>query len=163
MRRVSAGHYQMEANGFHYDVVKKELPVVTWIVLKNGEREDFAICGRYGQAKDLVDADIKKEIARKGSGVTDPNMAIQHLDTTGTDVPTGNASGPANTPLDLMETATPEPGGDAGNQALMGEEESVERFDDEEEGYNSPPVIDEGADDDVPNPESDSEEDTPED
>jgi hypothetical protein len=129
VRRVSAGHYQVEAHGFHYDVVKKELPVVTWIVLKNGEREDFPSSGRYGQAKDLVYADIEKEGAKKGENVTDPNMAVQHLDTTGTDRPTGNASGPANTPLDLMETATPEP--DLGSQAVMGEEESVEVVDDD--------------------------------
>ena len=151
VQRVSAGHYQVAAHGFHYDVIKKDIPVTNWIILKNGERtNEFPnSIGRYGKAKELVYADIEKEESRKAaSNVTDPNMAIQHLDTSGTDVPTGNAAGPANVPLDNVDTATQEPGTGLGSHAIMGEAESVERFDDDEvdvEGFG--PADDESEED----------------
>jgi hypothetical protein len=148
VRRVAAGHYQVEANGFHYDVVKHDIPVVNWVILKNGERtEEFPkSIGRYGKAKELVYQDIEKESAKKEQEkVTDPNMAVQHLDTTGTDRPTGNAAGPANTPYITFETATPEPG--FGSQSTMDEEESVEVVEDPEvDAFDVPE--DESAEDD---------------
>lgn len=150
MQRVSAGHYQVAAHGFQYDVIKKDIPVVNWIILKNSERFGPHSIGRYGKAKELVYADIEKEEAEKGENVTDPNMAIQHLDTTGTDRPTGNASGPANTPLEHLETANPEP--DMGNQATMGEEESVEIVDDEDDD----PYLTSDVDDDPEKEDDDS-------
>lgn len=131
MQRVSAGHYQVTALGFQYDVIKKEIPVVNWIILKNSERFGPHSIGRYGNAKELVYADIQNEEAKKGESVVDPNMAIQHVDTSGTDRPTGNAAGPANTPIAHLETANPEP--DMGSQAIMGEEESVEVIEDEDD------------------------------
>jgi hypothetical protein len=154
VRRVAAGHYQVEANGFHYDVVKHDIPVVNWVILKNGEKSDEfpKAIGRYGKARDLVYADIENERLKKEQAtVTDPNMAIQHLDTTGTDRPTGNAAGPANTPYITFETATPVPEeSDLGSNVTMGEEETVERFDEDEDengsDYNATPTIDEGAD-----------------
>lgn len=163
MRRVAAGHYQVEAYGFHYDVVKHDIPVVNWVILKNGEKADEfpKAIGRYGKAKELVYEDIEKErVKREQETVTDPNMAVQHLDTTGTDRPTGNAAGPANTPYITFETATPvpEPESDAGSQAVMGEEESVQVIDDDEDEADDFDVDESEKDDEVDpeeeNPES---------
>lgn len=151
MQRVSAGHYQVTAHGYHYDVIKKDIPVVNWIILKNSERFGPLSIGRYGKAKELVYADIEREEQKaqkeKGETVTDPNMAIQHLDTSGTDAPTGNAAGPANTPLDNVDTVTQEPGEGLGSQVNMGEAESVEVVDDEDD-YPADLEPEETADDD---------------
>lgn len=149
MQRVSAGHYQVAAHGFHYDVIKKDIPVTNWIILKNGERTDEFphSIGRYGKAKELVYADIEKEEAKKGNTVTDPNMAVQHMDTTGTDRPTGNAAGPANIPLDNVDTATEEPGTGLGSQVNMGEAESVAVVEDDEDFAAEDPQFDDDLED----------------